>query len=55
MAVGGSLMMLGYFLYGQFILEVGALLEVPFNAAQALVGMVAATYLYRAYRRLFPD
>lgn len=55
MGVGGSFMIAGYFLYGQFILNVGALLEVPFNVAQALIGMAVATYLYRAYQKIYPS
>ncbi|MFQ5950767.1 MAG: hypothetical protein ACE5KH_01620, partial [Candidatus Geothermarchaeales archaeon] len=54
MGVGGSFMITGYFLYEQFILDVGALLEVPFNVAQALIGMAVATYLYRAYQKIYP-
>lgn len=57
MGVGGSTMILGYFLYEQFVYsiffsEIIALAEVPFNATQALVGMVLATYLYRAYEKV---
>ncbi len=56
--VGGVVMVLGYFLYEQFIYgilvkaEIVALAEVPFNFMQMLVGMTVATYIYKAYRSI---
>lgn len=58
MIVGGVAMVLGYFLYEQFIYgiladaEIVALAEVPFNFMQMLVGMTIAIYLYKAYRSI---
>lgn len=52
--VGGLEMVTGYFLYETFVLQLGAYppTEVPFNVAQALVGLLVAVPLMRSVRRL---
>ena len=60
--VGGSEMVAGYYLYESFILTLIApasftatlapLTEVPFNIAQALVGLLVAVPLVRSIRRI---
>jgi uncharacterized membrane protein len=43
MLAGGMCMVIGYFLYEQFIMgTIGAIFEIPFNILQALVGIVIA-------------
>ena len=46
--VGGLEMVLGYYLYEQFILGYFALAEVPFNICQMLIGLSVAVPLYRS-------
>jgi len=60
--VGGSEMVAGYYLYESFILTliapssytatIAPLTEVPFNIAQALVGLLVAVPLVRSIRRI---
>ena len=51
---GGLEMVTGYFLYETFVLRLGAYppTEVPFNVAQAIVGLLVAVPLVRSIRRL---
>jgi len=59
--IGGSVMVLGYFLYENLLavfipgLEIYALIEVPFNIAQMLVGLVIAVPIVHAVQRVFPQ
>jgi uncharacterized membrane protein len=53
--VGGCEMVLGYFLYESFALQLGvysAAGEVPFNIAQAVVGLLVSVPLVRSIRRV---
>ncbi len=53
--VGGSEMVLGYFLYESVALQLGfvsAAGEVPFNITQAVVGLLVAVPLVRSIRRV---
>jgi len=52
MACGGMEMVLGYFLYEQFILGYLAIAEVPFNIMQVLIGVFVATIVVHYIRRL---
>ena len=54
MCIGGIQMVLGYFLYQQFILGVAALAEIPFNVLQMLIGITIANYIYRGYKQFAP-
>lgn len=56
--VGGFEMVLGYFLYEQLVLGyplAAALLEVPFNLVQMLIGLVIAVPVMHAVMRVFPQ
>jgi hypothetical protein len=53
--VGGSEMIAGYFLYEQLILGVAAVVEVPFNIGQMMVGAIVAIPLVRAIRARIPN
>lgn len=53
--IGGSEMVLGYFLYESFALGLGfasPAAEVPFNVAQVLVGLLVSVPLVRTVRRV---
>jgi uncharacterized membrane protein len=53
--LGGSEMVLGYFLFESIGLQLGfatASAEVPFNAGQVLVGLLVAVPVVRSYRRM---
>jgi uncharacterized membrane protein len=53
--IGGSEMVLGYFLFESIGLQLGyvtAGIEVPINAGQVLVGLVVAIPVVRSYRRM---
>jgi uncharacterized membrane protein len=53
--VGGSEMVLGYFLYESFALQLGVVSasgEVPFNIAQAVVGLLVSVPLVRSIRKV---
>ncbi|PCN50929.1 hypothetical protein B6U99_01995 [Candidatus Geothermarchaeota archaeon ex4572_27] len=52
MCTGGAEMVLGYFVYEQFILGYLAIAEVPFNIMQVLVGVFGATLVLSYARRL---
>ena len=52
---GGSEMVLGYFLYESFALQLGVVSaagEVPFNITQAVVGLLVSVPLVRSIRRV---
>ncbi len=51
--LGGLLMVLGYFVYEQFFLGVAALVEIPVNLGQSIIGTAVAIPLYKAFRRLY--
>jgi uncharacterized membrane protein len=51
-AFSGSLMVLGYFLYEQFVLGFVAVAEVPFNIVQVLVGILIAVPIYNSLKAL---
>jgi len=56
--VGGLEMVIGYFLYEQFVLGypfAAALAEVPFNIVQMLVGLVIAVPIKHSVLRFFPQ
>jgi hypothetical protein len=53
--IGGLIMVTGYFLYEQFFLGVGALVEVPSNIGQMTVGLIVTVPLVRAVRRYLPS
>jgi uncharacterized membrane protein len=53
--VGGSEMVLGYFLYESLALQLGfvtASVEIPVNLGQVLVGLLVAVPVVRGYRRM---
>jgi len=58
---GGSVMVLGYFLYQQFFIgplfgiEVIALAEIPINIGQMAVGIIVSIPVVRTVRRYFPS
>jgi uncharacterized membrane protein len=52
--LGGLEMVAGYFLYEQFIMGTAAVLEVPVNIGQMLVGLVLAIPVAKAVRRALP-
>ncbi|MEM2537448.1 MAG: ECF transporter S component [Candidatus Bathyarchaeia archaeon] len=52
---GGLLMVLGYFLYEQFLLGVFALAEVPINVGQMTIGLIVATPLVKIVKRALPQ
>jgi len=51
-AASGLLMVLGYFLFEQFILGYVAIAEVPFNIGQMLIGIVIAIPAYNSLKAL---
>ncbi|MGQ9530841.1 MAG: ECF transporter S component [Candidatus Bathycorpusculaceae bacterium] len=52
---GGLLMVLGYFLYEQFILGVLAIAEVPVNIGQMTIGLIIATPIVKIIQRTLPQ
>ncbi len=53
---GGSEMVIGYFLYETLVLgSIAAIVEVPFNIAQASVGLLVSIPLVRSIRRIMPQ
>jgi len=55
--LGGTEMILGYFVYESLLLGLGfvsAAGEVPFNMAQAVVGLIVSIPLVRSIRRVIP-
>jgi uncharacterized membrane protein len=59
--IGGSVMVLGYFLYENLLavfipgLAIYALFEIPFNMAQMLIGLVIAISIVHTVQRVFPQ
>jgi uncharacterized membrane protein len=53
-AISGSLMVLGYYLYEQFVLGFVAIAEVPFNIGQVLIGTIVAVPAYNSLKALSP-
>ncbi|MCL2358716.1 MAG: ECF transporter S component [Nitrososphaerota archaeon] len=59
--MGGSVMVLGYFMYENLLailipgLEIYALAEIPINIAQMLVGLLIAVPVMHAVQRVFPQ
>ena len=53
--LGGSLMIIGYFIYQQFFLGVVAVAEIPFNIGQMIIGLVIALPIVRAIWRSLPS
>jgi uncharacterized membrane protein len=56
--IGGFEMVLGYFLYEQLVLGYPfalALVEVPFNIVQMLIGLIIAVPVMHAVLRIFPQ
>ena len=51
-ALSGFLMVLGYFLFEQFVLGFAAIAEVPFNIVQVLVGILIAVPIYNSLKAL---
>lgn len=51
-AMSGFFMVLGYYLYEEFILGYAALAEIPFNVGQVLVGITIAIPAYNSLRVL---
>jgi len=53
--IGGVEMIIGYFLYEYYVVALGwtALVEVPFNIGQAVVGLAIAVPVARAIKRQF--
>jgi len=58
---GGSVMVLGYFLYQQFLIgplfniQVVAIAEIPINISQMIVGIIVSIPVIRTARRYFPS
>jgi uncharacterized membrane protein len=52
---GGVLMVIGYFLYQQLFLGYAAIVEVPFNIAQMMVGLIVAIPVVRTIWRSLPS
>lgn len=56
--IGGFEMVLGYFIYEQLVLGYPfalALVEVPFNIVQMLIGLIVAVPIMHAVQRVFPQ
>jgi uncharacterized membrane protein len=51
---GGAEMVVGYFLYEQLILGAAAIIEVPINTSQMMIGAVVAIPLVRAIKGRIP-
>jgi len=52
--LGGLEMVAGYFLYEQFVMGTAAILEVPVNIGQMLIGLILAVPVAKAVRRTLP-
>ncbi len=51
--IGGTEMVSGYYLYETLVLgQIGASAEIPFNVAQAIIGLIVALPLARSIRRI---
>lgn len=55
MVAGGAVMVTGYYLYEQLFMGVAAIVEVPFNVAQCLIGLLVALPLSRALVSAVPS
>jgi len=53
--IGGSVMIIGYFLYQQFFLGVLAVAEIPVNIGQMTIGLIVALPIVRAIWRFLPS
>jgi len=59
--IGGSVMVVGYFLYQNFLLfplfgiEVAAIAEIPVNIGQMLIGLIVAMPIMKIILRSFPQ
>jgi len=53
--VGGLEMVVGYFLYEQLILNTAALVEVPANIGQMLIGLIVAMPIVKIVQRQLPQ
>jgi hypothetical protein len=52
--IGGTVMVIGYFLYQQLILGVVAIVEIPINIGQMVIGAIIAIPLVRAIKTRMP-
>ena len=52
---GGAEMVIGYFLYEQLVLGVAAIVEIPINIGQMMIGAVVAIPIVRAVRTRIPQ
>ena len=52
--IGGTVMVIGYFLYQQLILGVVAIVEIPVNIGQMMIGAIIAIPLVRAIKTRIP-
>ena len=52
--IGGAVMVIGYFLYQQLILGVVAIVEIPVNIGQMMIGAIIAIPLVRATKTRIP-
>jgi uncharacterized membrane protein len=48
----GMVMVVGYFLYEQLILGIAAIVEVPFNLGQVIIGILLAVPIYKSLKAL---
>lgn len=53
--VGGLEMVAGYFLYEQLVLNKAALVEIPINIGQMLIGLIVAIPIVKIVRRSLPQ
>ena len=52
--IGGSVMVIGYFLYQQLMLGVAAIIEIPINIGQMMIGAIIAIPLARSIKTRIP-
>jgi hypothetical protein len=52
---GGFIMVSGYFLYQQLYLQVAAIVEVPVNIGQMIIGAIVALPVVKVVRRALPQ
>jgi uncharacterized membrane protein len=53
--VGGCTMVLGYFIYEWFLFGAAALVEVPVNIGQLIIGLIVSVPLTKAVLRIMPS
>jgi len=53
--IGGAVMVIGYFIYQQLILGVVAIVEIPINIGQMMIGAIIAVPLVRAIKTRIPE